>query len=174
MGNPRGVKRDFEALERRRMQAARLLRKGLSQAEVARQVGVHRQSVSHWAKQLAAGGQASLKKAGRAGRKPRLSPVDLRRVERGLKRGPEALGYVNGVWTLRRVARLIQEECGVHYHPGHVWRILRQLGWTPQKPTGRALERDEQAIRRWKEKRWPVLKKTRGAKGACPGQARET
>ncbi|MCJ7831511.1 MAG: helix-turn-helix domain-containing protein, partial [Dehalococcoidia bacterium] len=80
-------------MERRRLQAAQLLGRGLSQAEVARRVGVHRQSVSRWAKQLAEGGKASLKKAGRAGRKPRLSPADLRRVERGLKRGPEALGY---------------------------------------------------------------------------------
>ena len=73
MGNPKGVRRDFDALEERRWEAARLLRKGLSQAEVARRVKVHRQSVSRWAKQLAKGGMACLKKAGRAGRKPRLS-----------------------------------------------------------------------------------------------------
>ena len=160
MGNPRGVRRDFEALERRRLEAARLLRRGLSQGEVARRVGVHRQSVSRWARQLAEGGRASLKKVGRAGRKPRLSPADLRRVERGLKRGPEALGYGTGLWTARRVAKLIEQECGVQYHPGHVWRILRDLGWSVQRPIGRAVERDEQAIRRWKETRWPALKKT--------------
>lgn len=165
MGNPRGMRRDFDALERRRLQAAQLLRRGLSQSEVARQVGVHRQSVSRWAKQLAEGGKASLRKAGRAGRKPRLSPADLRRVERGLKRGPEALGYASGLWTARRVAKLIEQECGVEYHPGHVWRILRDLGWTVQRPTGQALERDEQAIQRWKQKRWPGLKKTPRAKG---------
>jgi len=164
MGNPRGVRRDFEALERRRLQAAQLLGRGLSQAEVARRVGVHRQSVSRWAKQLAEGGKASLKQAGRAGRKPRLSPADLRRVERGLKRGPQALGYATGLWTARRVAKLIEQECGVCYHPGHVWRILRDLGWSVQRPTGRALERDEPAIQRWKEKRWPELKKTQRAK----------
>ncbi len=168
MGNPRGVKRDaeaLEALERRRMQAARLLRKGLSQAEVARQVGVHRQSVGRWAKQLAAGGQASLKKAGRSGRKPRLSAADLRHIEHELKRGPETQGYITGLWTAQRVGKLIEQECGVHYHPSHVWRILRQLGWSVQKPNGRAVERDEKAIRRWKDERWPVLKKTRRVKG---------
>ena len=142
------------------MEAARLLRQGLSQGEVARRVGVHRQSVSRWARQLAEGGRASLKKVGRAGRKPRLSPADLRWVERGLKRGPEALGYGTGLWTARRVAKLIEQECGVQYHPGHVRRILRDLGWSVQRPIGRAVERDEQAIRRWKEKRWPALRKT--------------
>jgi transposase len=70
------------------------------------------------------------------------------------------LGYRNGLWTARRVAKLIEQECNVRYHPGHVWRILRDLGWTVQRPTGQALERDEQAIREWKEKRWPALKKT--------------
>ena len=75
MGNPAGVKRDFAALERRRFQAARLLAKGWSQAEVARRVGVHRQSVSRWVRRLAEAGRAGLKKAGRAGRKPRLSPT---------------------------------------------------------------------------------------------------
>ena len=112
MENPRGVRRDFEALERRRLQAARLLRRGLSQAKVARRVGVHRQSVSRWPKQLAEGGKASLKKAGRAERKPRLSPVDLRQVERGLKRGPRPSAYATGFWTARQVAKLIERGAG--------------------------------------------------------------
>ena len=113
MGNPKGVRRDFEKLERRRWLAAGLLRQGVPQAEVARQVGVHRQSVSRWAQQLADGGRQALQNAGRAGRKPRLSPADLRRIERGLQRGPEALGYETGLWTAWRVADLIERECGV-------------------------------------------------------------
>ena len=165
MGNPLGVRRDFEALERRRMEAGRLLKRGLSEAEVARRVGVHRQSVNRWARQLAESGRAGLKQAGRAGRKPRLSPADLKKIEGGLKRGPEALGYDTSLWTARRVADLIGEECGVRYHPGHVWRILRQLGWSCQRPTGRALERDEEAIRQWKKKRWPAVKKKPGTRG---------
>ena len=160
MGNPAGVKRDFEALEHRRLQAAKLLGKGLSQAEVAREVGVHRQSVSRWAKQLAEAGRAGLRKAGRAGRKPRLSRADLRRVERALKQGPEALGYATSLWTTQRVQKLIEQECGVSFHPAHVWRVLQRLGWSCQRPTGRALERDEAAIEHWKKVRWPELKKT--------------
>ena len=160
MGNPVGVRRDFDALEARRFKAATLLKRGLSEAEVARQVGVHRQSVNRWARQLVVAGRASLKKAGRAGRKPKLSAVQLRRVEQGLKRGPEALGFDTRLWTAWRVAVLIEETCGVKYHPGHVWRLLKQLGWSCQRPTGRALERDEAAIRHWKRVRWPTLKKT--------------
>ena len=67
---------DRVKLERRRMQAARLLQLGVSEAEVARRVGVHRQSVNRWAKQLAKGGPPALKRAARAGRPPQLSAAD--------------------------------------------------------------------------------------------------
>ena len=166
MGNPAGVRRDFQALERRRMQAARLLEKGYRQSEVARRVGVHRQSVSQWATELAEKGRVGLKRAGRAGRKPRLSADDLRKLELGLKRGPETLGYETGLWTTKRVAHLIRQECGIAYHPSQAWRILRQLGWSCQRPTGRALERNEEKIQQWKQKRWPELKKRPKTKGA--------
>jgi transposase len=61
MGNAAGVRRDFAGLERRRMAAAELLRQGMSQSEVARRLGVHRQSVIRWARQLAQSGRAGLK-----------------------------------------------------------------------------------------------------------------
>jgi len=141
------------------------LKKGVHQSEVARRVGVHRQSVSRWAQQLEAAGLSGLKKAGRAGRKPRLSAEDLNKIEQGLKRGPEALGYETSLWTAWRVAHLIEEECGVRYHSSQAWRILRQLGWSCQRPTGRALERDEEKIRLWKQKRWPEIKKKLEKKG---------
>lgn len=159
MGNPAGVRRDFAGLEQRRLRAARLLKKGVHQSEVARQVGVHRQSVSRWAAELDKMGRAGLKQAGRAGRKPRLSAEDVKKIERGLKRGPQALGYETALWTSARVAQLIEAECGVRYHASQAWRILRQLGWSCQRPSGRALERDEEKIRQWKQKRWPELKK---------------
>jgi transposase len=61
---------------------------------------------------------------------------------------------------------LIQEEFGVSCHAGHVWKILIGLGWSPQRPTGRARERNEEAIRTWKKKTWPAIKKKRAGKGA--------
>lgn len=166
MGNPQGVKRDFEALEKRRFRAHDLLKRGLSEAEVARQVGAHRQSVNRWAKQIEKHGRVGLKGAGRAGRKSRLKEADLGRIERELMRGPQALGYETELWTLDRVAELIESQCGVKYHPGHVWWLLGKLGWSCQRPTGRALQRDEAAIERWKKKRWPGLKKKPGGRAA--------
>ena len=61
---------------------------------------------------------------------------------------------------------LIEYRTGVRYHEDHVWRLLRQLDWTCQRPVGRALERNEAAIRNWKQYRWPRIKKKRGGSGA--------
>src|SRR5215475_1869766 len=102
MGNPAGVRRDFAALEERRMEAARLLKQGLSQSQVARAVGVHRQSVSRWARELEQAGVGALRKAKHTGRPAKLSPAQLRGLERALKRGPEAFGFVSGLWTALR------------------------------------------------------------------------
>jgi transposase len=137
MGNPAGVPRDFAALERRRMRAARLLKQGMSNSEVARRLGVHRQSVIRWARQLARCGVAGLKR-GPAGPKPRLSVGELRAIKRALKRRPQALGYTTRLWTGRRVRELIERETGVHYHEAHVWRIMRRLGWSRQAPRGKS------------------------------------
>src|SRR6516162_4463247 len=73
--------------------------------------------------------------------------------------GPEKLGYETPLWTCARVAHLIDNEFGVEYHPGHVWKILDDLGWSCQRPVGRARERNEEAIRRWRRVEWPGIKK---------------
>ena len=166
MGFPRGMKRDRVALERRRMRAAQLLEQGHSEAEVARRLGVHRQSVNRWAKALDAAGHDGLRRAARAGRRPKLSEEELAGLEQCLKQGPEQFGYLTGLWTLPRVCRLIEQQYGVRYDPSQVWRILCKLDWSCQRPTGQARERDEEAIRRWKRRRWPRLKKKRFAKAA--------
>jgi transposase len=160
MGNPAGVKRDFEALEKRRMQAMRLLEKGdLNQSEVARRLRVCRQTVSRWVEEFKAAGREGLKKAGRAGRKAQLTGSDRARLEELLVEGPEKLGYETPLWTCARVAHLIEQEYGIRYHRGHVWKVLGDLGWSCQRPVGRARERNEEQIRNWKRVHWPGIKK---------------
>jgi transposase len=159
MGNPKGIKRDFAQLEQRRFKAARLFDRGLHQGEVARQLGVHRQSVSRWHQAWKKQGTKGLVKASRVGRKPRLQPDQLEQLREGLKAGPQALGYGTALWTTLRVADLIERQTGQKFHPGHVWRILCSLGWSCQRPVGRATQRDEPAILRWKRVRWPEIKK---------------
>jgi transposase len=159
MGNPRGVARDFAVLEVRRMKAVALMRDGLNNSQVGRELGVANQTVSRWRKEYSEGGKKALAQAGRAGRKPLLDAKQRKALTGKLLAGPEKLGYETPLWTCERVANLIGQEFGIHYHPGHVWRILRGLGWSPQRPVGRALERDEKAIREWKRITWPTAKK---------------
>lgn len=159
MGNPAGVKRDFNALERRRFQALRLLRGGLNQSDVARRVRVVRQSVARWAALERKGGERALRQVGRVGRKPRLTERQKAVLEQRLLDGPERLGYDTSLWSSERVARLIEREFAVHYHPGHVWKLLVSLGWSCQRPVGRALKRNEPAVRHWKKVTLPDIKK---------------
>jgi transposase len=159
------ARRDFEALERRRMRAIRLFEQGESQGTVARRLGVSRTTAMRWAQAWEEEGREGLRAAGRAGRKPRLSSDQLEDVEQALLQGPLAFGYATELWTLPRVAELIHRITGVRYHPGHVWRVMHQLGWSLQKPTTRAKERDEEAIQRWVKTTWPALKKTPRAAG---------
>jgi transposase len=166
MGTPAGVRRDFDALEKRRFQAIRLFEQGWNQSEIARQVEVVRQTVARWVQQYRAQGRRALRKAGRAGRKPRLSEHQRQQLKKFLLVGPERLGYETPLWTCPRVAHLIEQKFGVRYHEGHVWKLLVRLGWSPQRPVGRARERNEEQIQHWKKKGWPALKKKPSGKGA--------
>lgn len=166
MGNPRGVKRDFDALEQRRMEAVGLWERGEGQASIARQLCVVPQTVSRWIGEYRRAGKRGLRKAGRAGRKPLLGAGEKRKLSHLLLKGPEQLGYETPLWTCPRVAHLIEQEFGVRYHPGHVWKLLIGLGWSPQRPEGRARERNEAEILHWKRKVWPAIKKKRVAKAA--------
>jgi len=155
-------------MEQRRMRAADLFEGDVIPAEVARRVGVTHQVISEWRKAWRHGGRQALRSAGPAGRKSKMSEGQLADVQNALVRGAEANGYATDVWTLPRVAEVIEHVTGVSYHPGHVWYILRdQLDWTWQRPARRATERDEAAIEQWVKKRWPQLKKGQGARTHC-------
>lgn len=127
-------RRDVAALEARRFQAARLFTQGQSQAAVMRSLAVSRQTAHRWYHAWRGGGRPGLKAAGRLGRKPRLDARQFARVESELLRGPQQHGFSTDLWTLPRIAILIERLTRVHYHPGHVWYILRRLNWSLQRP----------------------------------------
>ncbi|HEV2320971.1 MAG TPA: winged helix-turn-helix domain-containing protein [Gammaproteobacteria bacterium] len=149
-----------EELERRRHRALTLLKAGLMPVEVARQVGVDRRSVRRWKAAVNAQGERALKARPTPGRPMKLSPSQRVRLERWLLKGAQAAGFTTDLWTCPRVAELIARRLKVYYHVNHVGRLLRGLGWSPQKPARRAIERDEVAIRQWLKTEWPRVKKT--------------
>ena len=159
-------------MEARRFEAGRMFARGASQAKVARALGVTSAAANHWHQAWSAQGHTGLKAAGRAGRKPRLDVAALATVERALITGPAKHGFTTDLWTLPRVATVIKRVTGVEHHPGHVWKVLRKLGGSLQRPARRARERDEAAIAAWKTTRWAQLKKTRDAGG--PGSSSRT
>lgn len=146
-------------LERRRRRGARLLGRGMPQAEVARRVGVTSTSVSRWEKLRQEGGPEALKRPKRFGRPRRLSDAQCEMLIERLKGGALAAGFGTELWTLPRIRTLIEQRFAVRLTEPSVWRLLRALGWSVQRPTGQARQRDEKAIRIWKARRWPELKK---------------
>jgi transposase len=148
-----------KALEHRRRQAVELLERGLSMAEVSHRVGCSKASVCRWKQALAQGGAKALTARPVPGRPPKLSEDQCRQLLELLLTGAVACGYPNELWTLSRVAEVIQREFGVYYHPNHVWRLLRRHCWSCQVPEWRAMQRDEVAIAHWKRHDWPNIKK---------------
>ena len=82
-------------------------------------------------------------------------------LEEALLAGPAAAGYATDLWTGPRIRKLIWDRFRVRYHRGHVWLLLRKLGWSCEKPAQRAVERDEETIATWLRQRWPRIKRGR-------------
>jgi transposase len=172
-GKKVAARRDFEALAERRMRAAEMFARGKRQVDVVVELGVSAQTASRWHRAWTAGGRQALAGAGRAGRLPTLTEQQLAEVAGVLTKGPKANGFPTDMWTLARVAQIIEKVTGVRYSQTQTWTILRErLGWSRQRPARRATERDQEAIEQWVANEWPRIKKAPGAEG--PGSAFRT
>jgi transposase len=145
--------------EGRRLRAWELSQQGWWQKDIAAALGVTKGSVSRWVKRAKEEGPEVLRHRKGSGRPHRLTMAQRGELPRLLERGPEAYGFRGALWTEGRIAQVIRQSFGVSYHPAHVGRILKACGWTLQKPVRRATQRDEQAIRTWREEWWPQVKK---------------
>jgi transposase len=148
-----------DGLEWRRFQALHLRREGWSRQDIAEALGVAPASVSRWLARVRDRGPEALRTRPRPGRPPKLSAAQKRLIPEFLWHGAEAYGFRGAVWTCARVARVIEEEFGVRYHKDHVSRVLRELRWTPRVPIRRAIQRDEDAIRHWRDAVRPELQR---------------
>jgi transposase len=144
--------------EWRRMRAWQLSQLGWRQRVISDALGVTEGAVSRWLRKARHEGPTVLLTRHHSGPAPKVAADRMRLLPDYLSHGAEAYGFRGEVWTCARVAAVIHEEFGVSYHKGHVSRLLKQLGWTPQMPIARALQRDEQEIERWRVEAWPRLK----------------
>jgi transposase len=143
--------------EWRRLRAVQLKKQGWFQRHIARALGVSEDTVSRWLIRARANGPESLLAHPSPGHPPKLSSAQKCLIPEFLWHGPEAYGFRGAVWTCARISRVIEEEFGIRYHKDHVGRLLKELGWTPQMPIRRAIQRDEEAIEHWRKAVWPEL-----------------
>lgn len=148
-----------EQLQARRLQAIALLEQGHTQVDIARKLGVSSAAVSQWKNAHAQGGTEALMAQVHPGLTPKLSSKQCQRLVGYLRQGPRKCGWSTELWTLPRIAELIARKFGVQYDQSGVWRLLRRLGWSCQKPERRARERDQATIDRWRKQDWSRIKK---------------
>jgi transposase len=152
---PRG---DWKEWRRRR--AWELSPQGWSQKQSADALAVTEGAVSQWMKQGGEHGEEGWHGKIAAGPAARLTAEQVEQLPGLLEQGAEAHGFAGAVWTTERVALLIHQQFGVSYHPAQVSRLLKAIQDRVQQPIQRATQRDEQAIKTWKEEQWPALKKS--------------
>jgi transposase len=140
------------------MRAWELKQLGWAQRDIAAALAITEAAVSQWMAAARRGGPDALLAHPPPGPTPKLTAAHKRLIPDSLWHGPEAYGFRGEAWTCSRVARAIEEELGVRYSKSQVSRLLRELGWTPQVPITRAIQRDEEAIERWRQEVWPGLK----------------
>lgn len=115
--------------------------------------------MSQWLTRAKQAGVEALNSRKAAGPQPRLNAKQRAQIPELLRRGAESYGFRGDLWTRDRVAEVVRREFGVSYTPQHIGRLLRACGWTVQKPVKRATQRNEEAIQRWQDERWPEIKK---------------
>jgi transposase len=140
------------------MRALDLARQGWKQRAIAIALDASEGAVSRWLAAARRGGPEALRSHPGPGPAAKLTPEQLRLIPDFLWHGAEAYGFRGDVWTCERVAGVIGEEFGVSYSKSQVSRLLKRLGWTPQVPITRAIQRDEEAIGRWRAESWPALR----------------
>jgi putative transposase len=147
-------------MEERRLEGGRLLKAGkMSKAEISRYLGISRATVGEWAKTIEVKGIGGLRKRKAAGSASKLSNPQKEKLKKKLDRGALASGFPTDRWTLERVQKLIKKEFGVIYHLNYLNRLLRKLGFSPQKPLPQAVEQEKELVEAWLQGDWPRIKK---------------
>jgi transposase len=154
--------------EERRLYGGQLLKQGkLSQAAIAREVGVSRAAVCQWAHHLKGHHNRlpALKAKPVPGRPARLADKQWQALLKLLSKGALAAGFETDRWTLPRIRAVVCRHFGAEYHPRSLGRQLRALGWSRQVPAPQARERDPALVAAWLKRDWPQIKKRLVAAG---------
>jgi transposase len=161
----RQAQKDKEPRVVLRVQGILMSLAGHTTGEIADHLRVHRSTVPLWIDQWNRYGPEGLLEGYRSGRPAGLSPAERERLCDLLDSGPVAYGWETGIWTSPLVCQVIEAEFGPRYHPGHVRKLLQQLGYSVQRPTTKLIQADVKQQRKWVRYTYPNLKKTPKPKG---------
>jgi transposase len=156
---------DQEPRVAQRFHAIALSIEGRTTSQIADSLKVHRSSIPLWIEQWNRHQERGLLEGHRAGRPAGLSTLQREQLQDILDSGPVAYGLETGIWTSPLISRVIADEFCLHYHPGHVRKLLKQLGYSVQRPTTRLVQANPERKNRWVRYTYPRLKKKPGAKG---------
>jgi len=145
----------------RRIHAVLLNHQRHSSGEIAAMLAAPRSRVSLWLQQYEEYGWEALLEGHRSGRPRELDVQQRQSLGDILDSGPVAYGFMSGVWTSPMIARVIEDEYGVAYHPGHVRKLLQELGFSVQRPRKQLAKGDPAEQDRWQRYTYPRLKKNR-------------
>ena len=140
-------------LQERRERAIELLKQGNRPVDVARMLGVQRRSIRRWKAVYKTKGIRGIEAKEAEGRPPKLNIKQKKHFEKVLLKGAKVEGFDTNLWTCPRVTQIIKKHFGVKYNVDHVGRLLHSMGWSPQRPQRKAMERNEREIRRWENQR---------------------
>lgn len=149
----------------RRIHAVLLNHDGYSSGQITSILKAPRSRVSEWLRNYEVYGYEGVLEGYRPGRPAELTAANAQALADIIDSGPVAYGFLSGVWTSPMIARVIAEEFGVTYHPGHVRRLLHQLGFSVQRPKRKLTRGDPEKQDRWHRYTYPNLKKTPRPKG---------
>lgn len=153
------AKKEGDLLTWRRAKAVRDYIRGKTVLALVEELDVVRASVNQWIRWFDATGTEALRPRKAPGAAPKLTDAQRAELAVLIEAGPQAVGYMGGVWTGPRIGDLIRKRFGVRYHNHHVPRLLHQLGFSVQRPRKRLARADRAAQETWIKRRFPAIKK---------------
>ena len=152
----RKIKRDV--LEYLRFQAIELLEKGKKTAAISEDFGVSLVTVYRWINSYKKNGADGLKKRKAPGAKSKLTPNEIKILLKFLEKTADEYGFETPLWDCKKIRQLISEKFGKKIHNSNIWRFLKRMNLSFQKPQGESIEKDEYEVEAWIRDVWPKIK----------------
>lgn len=145
----------------RNQQIVELDASGYNQVQISKMLSCSQAWVSKILRRYEKDGQSGiLSGQNQKGLKQRISQEQLTQLEEFLLEGALHHGFATDNWTRERIAELIKQKFNISYHPSHISRIMKQIGFSLQKPITKSYKQDKKAVAKWKNETLPALKKS--------------